>query len=106
MIPMKSGDDRSALRRGDVAARQRQPVLVEFLCHVDGAGELIAPQQRAQTRLAARDPDIGAEAAESAERQTLLIRVELPGMKIEHGHRRRAAMVRLTQRPPREEQWE
>src|SRR5438876_9016712 len=92
---------------GPAASRGREPrdlergegeaSRVELRGQVDRPGEPAPRHEGQQAGPAAGNPDVGPESVEAAQRQALLLRVELPGVEVQHRRRRVAALVKLPQ---------
>ena len=71
------------------------PLEVEAAGHAGGVGELVAIQQGLEAPAAGLDPHIGPEPAQPPKRELRLVRVEFPGVEVQHRCRVRARTLSL-----------
>ena len=70
----------------------------EPVSRIDRPDEIFSSHQLSQPSAAPADAHVGPPPTQTPQRQAGLFGVELPGMEIEHRHRRTAYLVRLRQR--------
>ncbi len=71
---------------------------------IDGTAERVLGEEVIQTPPRLGQANIGAESAESAQRQSRLFRIEFPRMEVDHGHPGLAIAERLAQTMPHDPQ--